>query len=234
MYIDSERLKNENAIVLLSGGQDSVTCLFWAIRTFKKTYALSFDYSQKHKKEINIAKKICKKFNIDHKIIKLPFLKEITISNLFEGKDNITESHPLHPKVPSSFVPYRNALFLIIAAAWASSVEVKHLVIGASETDYAGYADCRDQFIKAMQVALNLATDFESLSIIIHTPLMWLTKAEEFKLAEELGCLDIVINESLSCYNGNETKNYFGKGCGKCPACLKRKAGFDTYLEKYK
>lgn len=234
MYPVSDRLKNETALVLVSGGQDSITCLYWAVKYFKKVYAISFDYSQKHLKEIKIAEKICKKIGIEHKVIKLNFLKDIVESNLFQGKADVNKMHTLDRDVPSSFVPYRNALFLTVASAWASSLRAKHIVIGVCETDYSGYADCRDVFIKSMQAALNLATDFKELSVTIHTPLMWLTKAEEFKLAEELNCIDIIINDTLTCYNGIENKNYYGKGCGVCPACQKRKKGYDEYLERYK
>jgi 7-cyano-7-deazaguanine synthase len=225
---------NETSLVLVSGGQDSATCLFWALKEFKKVEAISFFYAQKHSKEIEIAESICKKLKINHKKIDISFLKDLVISNLFENKNNINKSHKLNKDVPSSFVPYRNMIFLTLAAAWASTIDVKHIVIGVCETDYSGYADCRDVFIKSLQVSLNLATDFKDKNVIIHTPLMWLSKAEEFRLAENLGCLDIIINDTLTCYNGIEKMNSYGKGCGKCPACKLRKKGFQEYLRLYK
>ena len=226
--------KNEKSLVLVSGGQDSTTCLFWAIKNFKKVDAITFYYAQKHSKEIEVAESLCKKLKVNHKKIDISFLKDLVISNLFNNKNNINKSHILNKNVPSSFVPYRNMIFLTLAAAWASTIATKHIVIGVCETDYSGYADCRDVFIKSLQVSLNLATDFKEKSVIIHTPLMWLSKAEEFKLAEDLGCLDFVINESLTCYNGIERMNNYGKGCGKCPACKLRKKGYQEYLRLYK
>ena len=135
----------------------------------------------------------------------------------------------MNKDVPSSFVPYRNVIFLTLASAWASTIAVKHIVIGVCETDYSGYADCRDIFIKSMQVSLNLATDFKDSNVLIHTPLMHLTKKEEFILAEKLGCLETIINETVTCYNASEKINDFGKGCGKCPACLLRKKGYKEF-----
>ena len=223
----------ENALVLTSGGQDSTTCLFWAINNFKKIYAVSFNYGQKHSKEIEVAESICEKFNIDHKVVDISFLKELVISNLFEGADDVNKKHELNDDVPSSFVPYRNMIFITLASAWASTLGVKHIVTGVCETDYSGYADCRDVFIKSLQGTLNLATDFKDRNIVVHTPLMWLTKAEEFKFAEELGCLDFIINETLTCYNADETMNNYGKGCDNCPACKLRRKGYEEYLRKY-
>ena len=143
----------ENALVLTSGGQDSTTCLFWAINNFKKIYAVSFNYGQKHSKEIEVAESICEKFNIDHKVVDISFLKELVISNLFEGADDVNKKHELNNDVPSSFVPYRNMIFITLASAWASTLGVKHIVTGVCETDYSGYADCRDVFIKSLQSA---------------------------------------------------------------------------------
>lgn len=229
-----KNFKNEEALLLLSGGQDSTTSLFWALNEFKKVHAISFYYAQKHSNEIEIAKTICNKLKINHKIIDVSFLKDIVISNLFENKKKLNKAHMLNKDVPSTFVPYRNMIFLTLSAAWASTIRVKHIVIGVCETDYSGYADCRDVFIKSMQVSLNLATDFKDKNVIIHTPLMWITKAEEFKMAEELGCIDFIINETLTCYNGVEKMNNFGKGCSKCPACKLRKKGYQEYLRLFK
>jgi 7-cyano-7-deazaguanine synthase len=182
---------------------------------------------------VEIAKQICNKLGIKQKNVDISFLKDLVISNLFAGADSVNSQHSIKPEVPSSFVPYRNMIFLTLAAAWASTINVHHLVIGACETDFSGYADCRDIFIKSLQVSLNLATDFTK-SLIIHTPLMWLTKAEEFQLADELGQLTFIIQETLTCYNGIETMNEFGKGCGNCPACQLRKKGFEEFKKKYR
>jgi 7-cyano-7-deazaguanine synthase len=224
---------NEDALVLASGGQDSTTCLFWALKNFKKVYAVSFKYGQKHSKEIEVAGSICRKLGISQKIVDISFMKDLVISNLFEGTGDFTQAHKLKDSVPSSFVPYRNLIFLTLSAAWASTIGVKHIITGVCETDFSGYADCRDVFIKSAQTTLNLATDFNDKNVVIHTPLMWLTKAEEFKMAEELDCLDFILEETLTCYNGVEEKHNFGKGCGKCPACILRHKGFEEFVLKY-
>ena len=223
----------EAALVLMSGGQDSTTILAWALKNFTKVSAISFFYNQKHAKELEAAKKICKKMNVPIKIQDISFLEELVISNLFKDEGDLDEPHQLNKNVPAAFVPYRNMIFLTLAAAWSSTIKVKNMIIGVCQADYSGYADCRDIFIKSAQTTLNLSTDFAEQNIIIHTPLMWLTKAETFKMAKEYGCLDIVIKETLTCYNGEETINEFGKGCGQCPACRLRKNGFEEYKKKY-
>ncbi|MBN1409749.1 MAG: 7-cyano-7-deazaguanine synthase QueC [Spirochaetales bacterium] len=224
----------EAALVLASGGQDSTTCLFWALKNFKKVYGISFFYGQKHSAEIEAAESICKELKVDFKKIDISFIRDIVISNLFKDSGDVKETHALSKEVPASFVPYRNLLFLTVASGWAGTLRVRHLVTGVCETDYSGYADCRDVFIKSAQAALNLATDFEDNSVVIHTPLMWLTKAEEFRLAEELGCLDFIIEETVTCYEGSMKKNDFGRGCGECPSCLLRKKGYEEYTRLYR
>jgi 7-cyano-7-deazaguanine synthase len=226
--------EDDNALVLTSGGQDSTTCLFWALKNFKNVYSISFDYNQKHSVELDIASGICGKLGVEHKTVDIAFLQDLVISNLFKGKGDVEDKHELDQGVPSSFVPYRNLIFLTLAAAWASTIGVRHLVTGVCQTDYSGYADCRDVFVKSAQVTLNLATDFKDRNVIIHTPLMWLTKAEEFKMAEELGCLDFILKETMTCYNGDQTMNEYGKGCGNCPSCRLRMDGYAQYLENLK
>jgi 7-cyano-7-deazaguanine synthase len=227
--------KKEDALVLFSGGQDSTTSLFWALDCFQSVSAISFDYAQKHSHELVCARKICHLLNVDIKILDISFMKDLVISDLFKETGAITpDAHPLNDHVPSSFVPYRNILFLVLASAWASTLGVRHLVTGVCETDSSGYADCRDVFIKSAQVTLSLATDFKDRDVVIHTPLMWLTKGETFRLAEELGCLDFILEHTLTCYYGNRKQNPFGMGCGECPACRLRKKGFEEYLKKYK
>ena len=228
-----DSLKRENALVLVSGGQDSTTCLYWALKKFNKVYAVTFEYGQKHSQETAVAADICSLNDVPLKTIDISFIKDVVTSNLFAGTEDVNTQHPLNENVPSSFVPYRNMLFLTIAAGWASTLKVKHLVAGVCETDYSGYADCRDVFVKSLQVALNLATDFKDMENIIHTPLMWLTKADEFKMAEELGCLDIVLNKTLTCYNGITKMNDFGMGCNECSSCKLRRKGYQEYIEKY-
>lgn len=214
-----QSLKSEDVLVLASGGQDSTTCLVWAMENFRQVNAICFYYGQKHSVEMDAAETICRKFGVPLRVVDISFMKELVVSNLFQGTGDVGETHLYNSKVPASFVPYRNLLFLILASAWASTIGVRHIVIGVCETDYSGYADCRDVFIKSAQSTLNLSTDFADKGVILHTPLMWLTKAEEFRMAEELGCLDVVLSDTVTCYNGALTANYWGKGCGSCPAC---------------
>jgi 7-cyano-7-deazaguanine synthase len=225
--------QKEGGLVLTSGGQDSTTCLYWARENFARIHAMCFVYGQKHSAEVDAAISICEDIGVQLKILDISFMAQLVRSNLFKGKPDVAQPHAINENVPSSFVPYRNMLFLTLASAWASTLGVKHLVTGICETDYAGYADCRDVFVKSLQASLNLATDFGDKNIVIHTPLMWLTKAETFKLAEELNCLEIILKKTLTCYNGVKQKNDYGMGCGQCPACLLRKSGYNDYLAKY-
>jgi 7-cyano-7-deazaguanine synthase len=225
--------QDEKALVLFSGGQDSTTCLFWAQQNFKAVAAISFFYGQKHSVEIETAASICHKLNVAHKLVDISFLTDLVVSNLFRGQGDVSLSHPFKADVPASFVPYRNMIFLTLAAAWASTIGAKHLITGVCETDFSGYADCRDVFIKSLQATLNLATDFKEKDVVIHTPLMWLTKAETFRFAQELGCLDFVLKETITCYNGVLASHDFGKGCAECPACLLRKKGYEEFKNKY-
>jgi 7-cyano-7-deazaguanine synthase len=220
----------EDALVLSSGGQDSTTCLAWALRQFRRTSAIGFRYGQKHSNELDAARSVCESLGVPFKEVDVSFMKDVVVSNLLEGTDGVTGSHPQSKEVPSTFVPYRNLLFLTIAAGWAGTIGARHVVTGVCETDFSGYADCRDVFVKSAQVTLNLATDFREKNVVIHTPLMWLTKAEEFKMAEELGCLDLILEKTLTCYEGVETMRDFGKGCGECPSCLLRKRGWEEYM----
>ena len=171
--------------------------------------------------------------DIPLKTVDISFIKDIVVSNLFQGSADVSGQHAQNKDVPSTFVPYRNLLFLTVAAGWAGTLGAKHLVTGVCETDYSGYADCRDVFVKSAQVALNMATDFKDKNVVIHTPLMWLTKAEEFRMAEELGILDLILEKTLTCYNGVQTMNDFGMGCGECPSCKLRKHGYEEFMKKY-
>ena len=225
--------RHDDALVLMSGGQDSTTCLFWAKQNFANVHAISFFYNQKHSIETKVAEKICVDNKVKLKTVDISFIKDIVISNLFSGGGDVAGGHQLDSSVPSSFVPYRNLLFLTVAAGWASTLNIRHLVTGICETDYSGYADCRDIFVKSAQVAINLSTDLSGRNLVIHTPLMWLTKADEFKMAKDLGVLDYILKETMTCYNGSDKKNYFGMGCGTCPSCILRKNGYDEFIKKY-
>ena len=228
-----QSFNSEDAVVLASGGQDSTTCLVWALQNFRRVHAIGFFYNQKHANELDVAKRICDRLGVAFKVVDISFMQDLVVSNMFKDTANVTEKHSLNDAVPSSFVPYRNLLFLTLGSAWASTLNARHVVTGVCETDYSGYADCRDVFVKSAQATLNLATDFKDQNVVIHTPLMWLTKAEEFRMAEELGCLELILQDTLTCYNGDETMNAFGKGCGACPSCLLRKKGWEDYLTAY-
>lgn len=224
----------EEAVVLMSGGQDSTTCLFWAKENFKKVHAISFFYNQKHDRETELAREICEELDVSFKLVDISFMQDLVVSNLFQNTGDVNEGHRNNSEVPSSYVPYRNLLFLTLAAGWADTLKVRHIITGVCETDYSGYADCRDVFVKSTQTTLNLATDISDKNVVIHTPLMWLTKAEEFKMAEELGCLDFILKRTLTCYNGSSVMNDYGQGCSECPSCLLRKKGYEEYLSLYR
>ena len=214
-------MKKEKALVIFSGGQDSTTCLFWAKKKFEYVTALSFDYNQKHRSELECARQICEKYEIEHHQLDLGLLNQLTANSL--TRDDIQVEKNVSPdNMPNTFVDGRNMLFLSFAAIFAKQRRIKHLVMGVSQSDYSGYPDCRDVFIKSMNVTLNLAMDYE---FIVHTPLMWIGKAETWKLADNLGVLDIIKEETLTCYNGIK-----GDGCGECPACKLRQNGYQKYM----
>lgn len=223
-------MNDKKVLVLFSGGQDSTTCLGWAIKQWGKENieALSIIYGQRHEKEIEQAEIICKNLGVKRVVIKTDILKELNDSNLLNKTEDINKEHNRVKELPSSFVPNRNALFILIAHAYAQKKDIKNIVTGTCETDYSGYPDCRAEFIKAIEVALNLGSLSDT---IIHTPLMKLTKAQTFELAKEVGVLDEVINNSMTCYNGSGIKNEWGYGCGECPACKLRKKGWEEYNE---
>ncbi len=219
----------EKAYVLVSGGQDSFVSLLWALRHFEKVEALSLSYGQRHAEEIRFAEKICEKYQVPHSRYDLgDFLKSTTRSALLEKKSDISEGHPSSPGLPASFVPNRNGLFLTVAAnhAFGKNYRPIHLVIGACETDYSGYPDCRDAYLKAKAVELSLGLD---LPVFIHAPLMFKSKAETFLMAEDYGELETLLWETLTCYNGAHQKQVWGLGCGECPACKLRAKGWAEF-----
>jgi len=211
---------NKPAVVLLSGGQDSNTCLFWALQNFKEVAALNILYGQRHKIEAQAARKIAYIAGVDFQEIHADqIFKALGNSGLVEIDSDISSSHKTDPSLPASFVPGRNIMFLTIAAAWAYSRGVNDIVTGVCQTDYSGYPDCRDNTIKSVQVALSLGLDKD---IIIHTPLMWMTKAETVKMAAAMppDCWE-ALAYSHTCYEGQIPP------CDNCPACQLRAKGFD-------
>ncbi|WP_374723270.1 7-cyano-7-deazaguanine synthase QueC [Calidifontibacillus erzurumensis] len=213
-------MKNERALVIFSGGQDSTTCLFWALKQFASVEAVTFDYNQRHRLEIDVAKDIAKTLGVKHHVLDMSLLNQLAPNALTRNDIEVKEGEK--GELPSTFVPGRNLLFISFAAVLANQIKAKHIVTGVCETDFSGYPDCRDIFIKSLNVTLNLAMDE---SFVIHTPLMWLNKAETWKLAYELGAFDFVREKTLTCYNG-----IIADGCGDCPACKLRKAGLEQYL----
>lgn len=227
---------SNRALVLFSGGQDSTTCLAWALDRFDHVETVGFDYGQRHRIELDCRKRVTGEFRRlrpdwasrlgeDH-TINLESLGAISETALTRDVELQMETNGL----PNTFVPGRNIVFLTFAAALAYRRGLKHLVGGMCETDYSGYPDCRDDTIKALQVALNLGMERR---FVLHTPLMWIDKAETWELAASLGgeaLIDLIREETHTCYLGERgTRHDWGYGCGKCPACELRAAGYEKY-----
>lgn len=218
-------MNHEAALVVFSGGQDSTTCLFWAKKHFKKVYALSFVYGQKHQQEVEIARAIAREADVEFEAMDVSFIGHLGRNSLTDPTMVMDQEKPAD-SCPNTFVPGRNLFFLSIAAVYARERGINHLVTGVSQTDFSGYPDCRDNFIKSLTVTLNLAMEEQ---FVIHTPLMWIDKCQTWALADELGVLDLVRQRTLTCYNGVP-----GDGCGHCPACKLRREGLEKYLEQKK
>lgn len=213
------------AVVIFSGGQDSTTCLYWAINRYDEVEAITFNYGQKHIVELDQAKIICEKENIKQTVIDLSFLDTIVDSALTSNGD----VNKLNDKnLPSSFVPNRNQLFITLAHSYAQKINAKTLVTGVCQTDFSGYPDCRHEFIMRLSHVTNMGS--ESL-ISIETPLMWLNKAGTFELANTLSKLEEVVRMSHTCYNGDRSINLWGAGCGICPACELRRNGYHDFVK---
>lgn len=222
---------DEKAYVLLSGGQDSFVCLIWAIERFTSVEAVSINYGQRHEKELSYAAAIADYFDIQHTVYDIgDFFKVMTVSSLL-SEDDHNEQHQLADNLPASFVPNRNGVFLTVIAnhAFKNGEKRINLVTGTCETDFSGYPDCRDSYIKSKAIELSLGLD---RPVNIYTPLMWLDKAATFKMADDAGNLKQLIELTLTCYNGVEDLNDWGRGCGECPSCKLRKKGFEEFISK--
>jgi 7-cyano-7-deazaguanine synthase len=224
----------DSALVLFSGGQDSATCLAWALDRFDRVETIGFDYGQRHRIELQIRTTFRAwiaahptwgaKLGDDH-MLTLDALGAISETSLTRDVAIQIETGGL----PNTFVPGRNLIFLTFAAALAFRRGLKHIVTGVCETDYSGYPDCRDDTIKALQVALNLGMDKR---FVLHTPLMWRDKRATWELAERLGGRDLVEairRDTHSCYLGDRTPHEWGAGCGTCPACELRARGWRAF-----
>lgn len=212
------------AVVIFSGGQDSTTCLHWAINRYNEVEAITFNYGQKHSVELDQSKRICELNNIKQTIVDISFLGQLVESALTSNGD-VNEIN--EKGLPASFVPNRNQLFITLAHAYAQKIGAKTLITGVCQTDFSGYPDCRDAFIKALAFVSNLGSDSD---IEIKTPLMWLSKAETFELAYQEDCIDQVLELSHTCYNGSLDRNEWGNGCDNCPACNLRKKGYEQFI----
>lgn len=210
--------KREKALIVFSGGQDSTTCLFWAKERFSEVEAVTFNYGQRHKRELEVAAEIAAELGVRHHVLDMSLLNQLA-PNALTRDDVAIEAE--EGKLPTTFVDGRNLLFLSFAAVLAKQSGCRHLVTGVCETDFSGYPDCRDVFIKSLNVTLNLAMDYP---FVIDTPLMWLNKAETWELADRLGAFDFVRTRTLTCYNG-----IMADGCGECPACRLRQSGLEIY-----
>jgi 7-cyano-7-deazaguanine synthase len=225
----------DRALVLFSGGQDSTTCLAWALANFGRVETVGFRYGQRHAVELDcrpaIVAELKKRFPAwaarlaEDRVIDLGVIGELGATAMTAD----IEIRMSDSGLPNTFVPGRNLLFFTAAAALAYRRGIRTLVGGMCETDFSGYPDCRDDTLKALQVALGLGMDTR---FTIETPLMWIDKAQTFALAEELGgkpLLDLIAEHTHTCYLGRRERHDWGPGCGECPACRLRRDGFARY-----
>jgi 7-cyano-7-deazaguanine synthase len=230
---------NSSALVLFSGGQDSATCLTWALSRFSRVETIGFNYGQRHSVELECRTKFIDKLKSnfpdwsaklgeDH-MLDLSLLGQISDTALTQEKAIVMEKSGL----PNTFVPGRNLLFLTFASTIAYRRNLKVIIGGMCETDYSGYPDCRDDTIKALQVAISLGLDSR---IVLETPLMWIDKAATWLLAEQLGggkLIDLVRTDTHTCYMGDRTQLHdWGYGCNSCPSCELRRIGYENYIRK--
>lgn len=206
--------------MIFSGGQDSATCLFLARREHgaDNVRTIAFRYGQRHEIELEKAAAIARDLNVPHTVLDLSPMQSITRNALMDGQAEIAADAN---GMPNTFVDGRNALFLLYAAIYAKSHNIRDIYIGVCETDFSGYPDCRAEFVRSMNHSLNLAMDYP---FIIHTPLMYLTKKQTWALADELGAFDYIRERTHTCYLGTEG------GCGECPSCVLRENGLREYL----
>lgn len=229
-------LNRNGALVVFSGGQDSATCLAWALDRFDHVETVGFNYGQVHHIEMAVRHKVRdetvalnrnwhSRLGDDH-VYDAGIIGQISQSPLTGAAAALIRSENL----PDTFVPARNLLFLTLSAALAYRRGLKHIVTGVCETDFSGYPDCRDDTIKALQVAINLGTD---VPFVIHTPLMWMDKAQTWALAQELGgdeLVRVIQRETHTCYRGDRTQlHVWGYGCGECPSCVLRSQGWARF-----
>ncbi len=232
---------SEAALVLFSGGQDSTTCLAWALDRYERVETIGFNYGQRHSIEMECRQDVLAAIRTQFPnwaarlgsdlVVDVPTLGTISETSLTREAEFRMQADGL----PNSFVPGRNLVFLTFAAAVAYRRDIKRIVTGVCETDYSGYPDCRDDTMKAMQVALSLGLERR---LVIETPLMWVDKLRTWELAESLGgptLVELVRTRTHSCYLGDRSHEHdWGYGCGACPACELRRAGWMAYRPQTK
>ena len=211
----------QSALVLFSGGQDSTTCLYWALRNFREVRTLCFIYGQRHSNEVEVARQLATEAKVAFQVLDASIIGQLTDNSLTNTSIEMDQEKPEN-SYPNTFVPGRNLLFLTFGAIIARTYGIRNIVTGVSQADYSGYPDCRDTFIRSANATLNLAMDEQ---FVVHTPLMWLNKAEIWALSDELGVLEIIKNKTLTCYNG-----IVAEGCGQCPSCKLRNEGLKRFL----
>ncbi len=232
-------MNEQGAVVLFSGGQDSRTCLAWALDRYSVVETIGFQYGQSHAVEMTVREKIRKEIVkarpewaqrlASDQVYDASVIAQIGQSQLTGAGETILRTAGL----PNTFVPARNLLFITLAAAHAYRRGLKHIITGVCETDYSGYPDCRDDTMKALQVAINLGTD---VRFVVETPLMWIDKAQTWRLAHQLGgdsLVETICRETHTCYKGDRTYLHaWGYGCGECAACELRSTGWSDYICK--
>lgn len=212
----------KKSLVILSGGQDSTTCLAYYTRIYKEIHCITFDYNQLHKSEIHSALLISKKFGIkNHIVLNVQYLQKISVSSLTDKNILMDKNHPLNNLFPSTFVPGRNILFLTLSSIYAYSNQISSIILGVNEIDFSGYPDCRNEFIKNMNHVIQIGMN---CNISFITPLMDLEKSEIWALSDYCNITDIILNDTVTCYNGVK-----GIGCSECKACIIRKKGFEKW-----
>jgi 7-cyano-7-deazaguanine synthase len=229
-------LDPSSALVLFSGGQDSTTCLAWALSRYQRVETIGFSYGQRHAVEMEVREPVRRAItNLSNdwatrlgpdRVVSLDVLGSVS-------KSALTADLPMGTRpdgLPAAFVPGRNLVFLTFAAIVAYQRGLKHVVAGVCETDFSGYPDCRDDTVKALQVAINLGMESR---LVLETPLMWIDKADTWRLAETLGgraLIDVIVEETHTCYLGDRSRRHdWGAGCGSCDACRLRANGWTRY-----
>ncbi|MCD2138959.1 7-cyano-7-deazaguanine synthase QueC [Salinicoccus halitifaciens] len=212
-------MNRKKALVVFSGGQDSTTCMFHALEKYDEVELVTFMYGQRHALEIDVARKIAEEHDLKHHVLDMGLLSQL-------APNALTHDMPIEEDggMPNTFVPARNMIFLSFASALAYQIKAGVIITGVSQTDFSGYPDCRSNFIQSMNLTANLAMDED---FQIETPLMWRDKKETWAMADRLGKLEYIRENTLTCYEGVP-----GDGCGTCPACELRNAGLEAYLKE--